>query len=239
MSKFVSLLQQLEMEPAGLYPATSVLPSEDDDHSSGDDKTRKANDEASRLVRQIFLRQKQEPPRVVVFAGINHRDGCSHISADVAKTLARNTLQSVCLVEANFRSPSLPRFFGTPNHHGLTDAILGQGPVISFAKLVSGDNMWLLSAGAPVNDAKSLIASDPLRQRLAELREEFNFVLIDAPPLRQYSDAIVLSHLADGIVLILEGESSWREGAEVVAHLRSIDVPILAAVLNKHSLAVP
>jgi Mrp family chromosome partitioning ATPase len=240
MSKNFDLLQQLEREQFGsdssLMP---VLPLRLDDKADHYQK-RRASDQALRLVQQIFLHQTHEPPRVVVFAAINHRDGCSHICTTVAKTLARNTLESVCLVEANLRSPSLPGFFGTTNHHGLTDAILREGPVKSFAKLVSGSNMWLLSSGAPVEDAASLIASDHLRQRLVELREQFGYVLFDAPPLTRYSDAAVLGQLSDGVVLVLEAEST-REGATlaVADNLRSVNVRVLAAVLNTHSLPIP
>ena len=72
-----------------------------------------SNEEALRVVQQVFLLQTDEPPHVVVFAGIDHRNGCSHICASVAETLAQNIGNSVCLVEANFRSPALPELFGT------------------------------------------------------------------------------------------------------------------------------
>jgi receptor protein-tyrosine kinase len=246
MSKNFELMQQagIRMEhdrPAvpSLNKIVPLVPSQAD-HKNGHNQRRRANDEALRLVQQIFLLQTHEPPRVVVFAGIDHGNGCSHICAAVAETLARNTLKPVCLVEANFRSPSLPGFFGTTNHHGLTDALLRKGSIKSFAKLVSGDNMWLLSSGVLAADSANLITSDHLRQGMAELREEFNFVIIDAPPLTQYSDAMVLGQLSDGLVLILEAESTRREAALVVAaNLRSLNVPILAVVLNKHTFPIP
>ena len=56
------------------------------------------------------------------------------ICVSVAETLAKNIPGSVCLVEANLRSPALPEMFGTTNHHGLTDALLQDGPIRSFAK---------------------------------------------------------------------------------------------------------
>jgi receptor protein-tyrosine kinase len=98
--------------------------------------------------------------------------------------------------------------------------------------------MWLLSSGVVAADSTNLITSDHLRQRLAELREEFGFVIIDAPPLTRYSDAMVLGQLSDGLVLVLEAESTRSEAALVVAaNVRSVKVPILAAVLNKRTLA--
>jgi len=67
-----------------------------------------ASEEALRLVQRIFLLQAQEPPRAVVFAGVDHGNGCSRICVRVAETLAKNIRGSVCMVEANLRSPALP-----------------------------------------------------------------------------------------------------------------------------------
>jgi Mrp family chromosome partitioning ATPase len=241
MSKHFELMQRMEREQSlGSSPsATPVIPSQRGS-KNGDHQRRWANDEALRLVQQIFLLQTQEPPRVVVFAGIDHGNGCSRICASVAETLARDAHRLVCLVEANFRSPALPELFVTSNHHGLTDALLQEGPIKSFAKPVSGDNLWLLSSGALAADSQNLLTSERLRERLNELRQGFEFVIIDAPPLTQYSDAIVLGQLSDGLVLILEADSTRREAASAVAaNLRSAKVPILAAVLNKRTFPIP
>ena len=88
-------------------------------------------------MQQIFLLQTQEAPRMVVFAGIDHGNGCSRIALSVAETLAGNARGAVCLVEANFHSPALPAMLGTTNHHGLTDALLQRGfdPVLCKAGL--------------------------------------------------------------------------------------------------------
>ena len=69
----------------------------------------------------LFLLQS-EPPHCVVYAGIEHGNGCSWICAQTAELLSENTPGTVCLVEANLRSPSLTQIFGVPNHSGLTDA---------------------------------------------------------------------------------------------------------------------
>jgi protein-tyrosine kinase len=198
------------------------------------------NDEALRLVQQIFFLQTKEPPRVVVFAGVDHGGGCSQVCASVAETLAKSSRQPVCLVDANFRSPAMSQLFGTTNAYGLTDALLREGPVGSFAENVGEENLRLISSGPQAADSPSLLTTDRLRGRLEELREVFEFVIIDAPPLTDYSDAIALSQLADGIVLILEAHTTRRDAATVVAaNLRSANIPILAAVLNKRTFPIP
>jgi Mrp family chromosome partitioning ATPase len=192
------------------------------------------------LVQRIFLLQTQKPPRLVVFAAIDKGSGCSEICAQVAETLARNVRGSVCLVEANFRSPSLPQLFGTTNHFGLTEALLRDGPIRSFAKPLHAENLWLLSCGSVAVDSPGLLNSDRIKVRFDELRKEFDYVLVDAPPLSPYADAITLGQLADGLVLVLEANSTRREAAVRVAeNLRGAQIRVLAAVLNKRTFPIP
>jgi Mrp family chromosome partitioning ATPase len=192
------------------------------------------------LVQRIFLQQTHDPPRMVVFAGIDHGNGCSQIAALVAETLAGNAPGAVCLVEANFRSPALPAMLGTTNYHGLTDALLEQDPIRSFIKPVCNESLWLLSSGPLAADSPNLLTSERMNTRSAELRKEFDFVIVDAPPMTRYADAIALGQLSDGIVLVLEAESTRREAALVaVENLRSSKIQILGAVLNRRTFPIP
>jgi capsular exopolysaccharide synthesis family protein len=246
MSKNFNVLQWIEVTAQGA-PAkpTVALPAAKPNgnghrHETNHDLNGLAREESLRLVQEIFLLQTQEPPRIVAFAGVDHGNGCSRICVRAAVTLASNVRGSVCLVDANFRSPSLPEMFGTTNHHGLTDALLREGPIRSFAKPLRADNLWLLSCGALAADSPSLLNSDRLKTRFAELRQEFDYVLIDAPPLTRYADAIALGQLTDGFVLILEANSTRRDATLKVAEsLRSAQIRVLGAVLNKRTFPIP
>ena len=241
MSKHFELLQQIEKEQSyGSVPnAVPAVPSAAE-NSLGFVPGQWANDEALRLVQQVFLLQTQDAPHVVVFAGIDHGNGCSWICASVAETLAKNAEGKVCLVEANFRSPGLPGLLGVPNHFGLSDALLRDAPITTFTRPIGKDNLWLLSAGTLTEDSPNLLTADVLKARMDELRKEFDFVIVDAPPLTRYSDAVVLSQLSDGLVLVLEADSTRREAASAVTeNLRSAKIPILAAVLNKRTFPIP
>jgi capsular exopolysaccharide synthesis family protein len=237
MSKYFETIEQMEKDP--------LLDSEPMAASAAATEFRAgrqqwAAEEALSIVQTVFQRQSQEQPRVVVFAGVDHGSGCSQICATVAESLARHRTTRVCLVEANFRSPALPAIFGTTNHFGLTNALLGAGPICCFAKPVVQDNLWLLSAGACTEDSPNLLTSDNLRERVKEMRKDFDSVIIDAPPLTRYSDAVVLGQLSDGLVLVLEAGTTRREAAFAAAKtLRSANIPILTAVLNKRTFPIP
>ena len=239
MSKHFELMRQIEKERVQKVSDSRVTFSDftENGNQSGSIWT---NDEAQRLVQQLFAFQVKEPLRTVTFAGIDHGNGCSRISAAVAETLAKNNRGRVCLVEANFRSPALPGMFGVPNHFGLTEALLRDEAVSQFAKPLPQQNLWLLSSGTLAVDSPSLLASEQLRRCIAELRQEFDFVIVDAPPLNRYSDGIVLGQLSDGLVLVIEANTTRREAvAAITQSLQAAKVPILAAVLNKRTFPIP
>ena len=247
MSKNFELMQQTgnvqQVRPP--RPVGSALPSvaiNGASHREGValDLGELAGEESLRLVQRIFLLQTQQPPRAVVFAGVDRGNGCSEICVQVAQTLAQNIKGSVCLVEANLRSPALPARFGTTNHHGLTESLLQDGPIRSFAKPVRGEDLWLLSSGSLASDSPKLLHSERLKARFSELREEFDFVIVDAPPLTPYSDAIGLAQIADGFVLVLEANSTRREAAlKASENLRAANIKVLGAVLNKRTFPIP
>lgn len=192
------------------------------------------NDETLDLVQRIFLLPAENPPRVVVFAGVDEQGGVSQICASVAETLARISKRPVCLVEGNFRSPNLPGIFGVGNRHGLADALAGDEAIGSFCKPLAQENLWLLSSGALDANSPSLLSPENLKNRFIELRDAFEFIIVDGPPLARYAETMILGQLADGLALVLEAGSTHREAATAIAAtLRAANIPIVAAVLDK------
>ena len=158
-----------------------------DDKQSGPADHQAPSELALVLVQRLFLK-RIPAPRMVVFAAVDHRNGCSQIAVLVAKTLTGIAAGGVCLVEANFHSPSLPRILGTTNYRGLTDALREPGKIASFAEPVWKQGMWLLSSGPLTADSTAasanLLASERMKTRSADLRKAFDFVIVDAPPWR-------------------------------------------------------
>jgi len=138
------------------------------------------------------------------------------------------------------RSPVLPDLFGVGNHYGLTDALAKKAPIREFAKVVRSDNLWLLSCGSLSAESAGLLNSDMMRLRVAELRKEFDYVLIDSPPLNSFADGVAVGQLADGLVLVLGANSTRREAAtKVTENLRAAQIRVLGAVLNKRTFPIP
>src|SRR4029453_18701317 len=89
-------------------------------------------------------------------------------------------------------------------------------------------------------DPHSLLTSDRLRSRIVELRSEFDYVLVDVPPINHYADATLLGQLADGVVLILEANSTRGETTRKDKEsLEAASLRLLGAVLNKRTFPIP
>jgi Mrp family chromosome partitioning ATPase len=239
MSRNYELMREMERKQAFLSNS-SIEPALTAGKSSRDFPRQLASDLMAGIVQRVFLQPEQKPPHIVVFAAIDHGNGCSLIAASVARALTTSAPGAVCLVEANFRSPALPRMLGTTNYQGFTDALLQQGSIRSFMKPMGNGCLWLLSSGPLAVDSPKLLSAGRTRARFLELRAEFDFVIVDAPPLSHYADAIALGQLSDGMVLVLEAGSTRQDAAlTAMQYVRSSRIQILGAVLNKGIVRIP
>jgi capsular exopolysaccharide synthesis family protein len=241
MSRNFDLLHDMEryhevrsvqtVEPAIRIPGAQDTPYQ---------KPTAVDDGSVKLVQRLLAPQALDAPRMIVFAGIEHGNGCSHTAVAVAEALAASGDRSVCLVEANFRSPAKSGIFRTNNEQGFSDALSRDGLIRSYGKSARNNNLWVMSAGSLATESASLLTSERLKTRCEQLREEFDIVIVDAPPLANYADAIALGRLADGVVVVIEAESTRKESAaSAVENLRNADVKIIGAVLNKRVYPIP
>lgn len=200
------------------------------------------NQEALRLVQRVFLVPGPDAPRVVVFSAVGPGDGCTTVCARVAETLAEEVSQSgtSCIIDADLRGPSLHRHFGLDNNKGLAEAVTQTGPVRDFMQPVDGGRLWVMTAGAGASNVHSLLTSEALSTRVAELRSEFDNILIDSPAVNLYADAVALGKLSDGIILVLQSNATRREAARRAKEIIEVGhVKLLGAVLNKRRFPVP
>jgi Mrp family chromosome partitioning ATPase len=197
-------------------------------------------EESLKLVQRLFRPTGPAAQKTVMFAAIDSKNGCSWLCAVIARLLAESVSGSVCLVESNFRTPTLAKVLGVDNHYGLADALRQEGAIRSFAKQIGPNNCWLLSSGSLLQDSLQLLNGDRMKERVSELRKEFDYLVIDAPPLITYADAMVLGRLVDGVVLVLEANETRREAAlQVTESLRTSKIPVLGAILNNRTFPIP
>jgi capsular exopolysaccharide synthesis family protein len=248
MSKNFELLQQAEQaheaevalftQDAHAYAAPPAsVPSFTADSRTALEMNDLSREEIKKLVQRLF--RLPGAVRSVAFAGIDRSTGCSWMASRVAEVLAAQMTGSVCVVDANLRAPALHSVFSMQNHYGFTDALLQPGPVRQFTYRLAS-NLWLLSCGSIASTGQNMLNSERVQARFAELRNEFNYVLIDTPALSVCTDPIAIGHLTDGVVLVVEANVTRREAVRKAAKdLESANVRVLGMVLNKRVFPIP
>ena len=202
--------------------------------------SKRVREEILRLIQRTFLSGGPDAPRRVIFTSVDRGNGCSWVCARTAEALAAQVEGTVCVVEADHRTPSLHRYFGVGRGSGLADAMLQQGPVHDFARQIRGTNLWLMSGRESLSDASDSLSADQLKSRFAELCSEFRYVLVDAPPVGESADSLIYGRLSDGAVLVLEAHSTRRESARKAKEcLEAANIRVLGAVLNKRTYPLP
>lgn len=197
--------------------------------------------EIEKIVNRLSRASSQTGAKTVVFTGIQAGSGCSLICANSGDLLAASADGSVCLVDGNLRSPKLHDLLGASNRLGLTDLVTD--PKLEIRKVASklaGRDLWLLSCGSAVEDSEWVAHSDRMRERIAELRSSFDYVLIDAPPIGVCNDALALGQLADGVLLVVQAGYTRRDSARrLTAELAAAGVKLMGAILNDYASPIP
>jgi capsular exopolysaccharide synthesis family protein len=197
------------------------------------DESHSAECEAMRDLRAgLMLMRSGAPPRVILVSSPSSSEGKTTVAINLAIALARRA--PTCLVDADLRRPMVAKAFGVRPVLGLSDVLSGQSTVehtLTPAPRVTGLSL-LCSGQAPPNPG-DLVTSDRMKSAVGALREKFEFVVIDSPPVIPVSDARVISPLSDVVVLVGRYESTTRRALARSAQLLSdARASVMGVVLN-------
>jgi Mrp family chromosome partitioning ATPase len=196
-------------------------------------------EELIKLVQRLFLSPDPDAPRVVAFSAVEEGGGCSWTSARIAEILADATESLVCLINANYRSKTPYREFQCAAPTRMADEEWSFAPIARTEESISS-NLWLLSFRPVTTECPTASSLERFQARLNDLRNDFGYILIDAPPLKTSADAILLGRMADGLVVVVEANQTRREPAKKAKRLLDESgIPVFGAVLNKRVFPIP
>ena len=197
-------------------------------------------DEVTRIKVNI-MRKRDSHVKSIMIAAANKGEGTSTVAANLALSIGLAEKARVLLVDANLRQPTLHLWFGREQQNGLIDLVTGKKDLSDVIKETPFANIKLITAGFfPPGENKLDVLSGIPQEIKERLEKDFDWVIYDTAPVSRYPDTLLISPLADGIVLVIMAESTRRAAVQKVKEsFQSINAKILGGVLNGRRYVVP
>lgn len=171
--------------------------------------------------------------KVITVTSSMQNEGKTTVITNLAVSFA-NLEKKVLLLEGDLRNPSVHRMFNISNINGLTDILLNNKPFADVVHCTPVKNLHVLTCGAMPPNPSEILSSKKMKEFINSLREYYDYIFIDAPPIGVVTDAGIVSTYSDGCVFVVGSKQCDIEMAKI-AKQRLIDVKahIIGAVLNK------
>lgn len=185
-----------------------------------------------RLQSNILYSRPDHPYQVILTTSSNKSEGKTTLSSNLAITFAE-TGRKVLIVDCDFRRPRIHKIFGVEMSGGVVDSLFSDENPLHFIKASQIENLYLFTIGVMPPNPSEIIRSAGFKKMIHQLREHFDFIILDTPPYGIITDAAPLMHLADGIVVVakfnqtLEGEFKLT-----LDNLNKIKAPILGLAMT-------
>jgi capsular exopolysaccharide synthesis family protein len=195
--------------------------------------------EAYRTLRTSLLHARVDPPpKVIVATSPDIGDGKSTLCANLGVVLAQAG-KNVLIVDCDFRRPRIRGIFGLDDGEGspskgLSDVLAGEcSPQEAYRAPLPDLSLKVLSGDALPPDPTALLESQRLREFLAGAREEFDYVIIDSPPLGMVSDPLVVATQGDGVLLVADAQKTRKGDVRLaIRRLTAVGANVLGTVMN-------
>jgi polysaccharide biosynthesis transport protein len=188
----------------------------------------------------LLLSNLGHPPKVIMVTSALPQEGKTTTSINSAVVLAQKGVR-VLLIDADLRRPSIHKTLGMGPHSGLSNVLTGS---ITLEQAITRTavlpNLYVLAAGTPPPNPAELLASTNMRDVLAQLREEYDHIVIDTPPSLSVTDAVVLSPRADAVVLVIRSGQTTKQALRRSRDiLMQVNAKVVGVLLNAVDLSSP
>jgi capsular exopolysaccharide synthesis family protein len=167
-------------------------------------------------------------------------EGASTVARNVAMALSRDHRGRVVLVDANLRAPNQHEVFQTGAADGLADVLSGDVALSAAVREVPEFGLAVLPSGRRSDSSSHVMTVSGLRGVVTALQSQFDWVVLDGPPVTTYAEASSLAAVADGAILVLRAERTRSAVAEhAIKVLNEAGVAVLGGVLNRRRYHIP
>ncbi len=189
--------------------------------------------EAARAIRtNIVFMSPDNPHKTLLITSAVPSEGKTTVACAIATTMAQAG-QRVVLVDCDLRRPRLHSVFRRRNNFGVTSALLDRSVQDDIVFETEVPNLWLAPTGPIPPNPAELLHSEAFRGVLDRLKERFDRVIIDSPPIIAVTDATVLSTLVDGVVVVVRASTTTKDLVRrALKSLRDVGSQLVGIVLN-------
>ena len=190
--------------------------------------------EAYRVIRtSIQFAQAGRELKSIALTSCTPNEGKSTTIANLAVVLTQAG-KSVLLIDCDMRNPTVHKNFNLSNKVGLSSCISMGTPLSEAVQATKIENLYALTGGVIPPNPSELLGSERMKALVEEAGELYDYVLIDTPPVLPVTDALIMSRVVDGVVLVISsGEIKVEMAKDVKAQLVHSGANILGVVLNK------
>ncbi len=179
----------------------------------------------------LFLSRTKQHNRILVVS-TGPSEGKTVTAVNLAVTFSQVGLRTI-VIDLDFRRPRLHTYFRNVNQMGLTNVLVGEVKLDQAITKSHVDNLDYLAAGSIPPNPAEILSSLGLKETLDELSRRYEYVIMDSSPIAPVTDAIIISQLVHGVILVVRAGKTHRR-AVVFANeqLKAVSAQILGVVLN-------
>ena len=184
---------------------------------------------------QVMHRLRENNWNVLGVTSPGHGEGKTLTAVNLAVSLAMETSQTVLLVDADLRSPSVHEVFGLEDCPGLADYLLDDQPVEDLLVHPGIGSFVLLPAGRAISNSTEILTSPKMLALVEEFKHRYpaRIVIFDLPPLLHTADVLAFSPYTDALLFVVEEGKTTAEQLQRALSLVKNSRPVLGTVLNK------
>jgi capsular exopolysaccharide synthesis family protein len=180
---------------------------------------------------QLFHAAEKKQMQIVLVTSALAGEGKTATALNLALAVAQSKEKRVLLIDGDLRRPTIAQYLGLRPLSGFDQALAGGAGALDSIVCLDDLELYILSVNRAVLNPTELLSSERLGETIAELREYFDFVIIDSPPIMPVADSRLLANHSDAVILVVRAGSASYETVE-----KAIDAlpagRILGVVLN-------
>lgn len=159
-------------------------------------------------------------------------EGKTTTTCNLAVSLSFNK-KKVVILDLDFRKPRVHRLFKIKNENGLVDYISDKISLEDAIKKTDYEGLDIITRGSPIYNPSFLLSSERFKKLIEDLREKYDFIILDSPPILQLSDYIHISKVSDGVLFVVSyAKTSRAQAREASALLRKDNINVIGAVMT-------